>query len=111
MAKAIVSPAALEDWLVMLDGIEQSVSNALADVDRSAQDEPNSSNQLDAADRDAVFRSRLDETIRGLEQRLTAARALAVQVEAMLDADEQIVRTWRQTAESARQRLAATAGL
>jgi hypothetical protein len=111
MSKPIASPAALADWLVMLDGIERSVATVLADVDRRAPAGAEEVDHADGANRDAELRSRLEETIRGLEQRLTASRTLAVRVEALLDADEQMVRTWRQTAESARQRLAATAGL
>jgi len=95
----------------MLDGIERSVATVLADVDRRAPAGAEEVDHADGANRDAELRSRLEETIRGLEQRLTASRTLAVRVEALLDADEQMVRTWRQTAESARQRLAATAGL
>jgi hypothetical protein len=111
MSKAIASPAAVADWLIMLDGIERSVSNVLADVDKRASAGTQDVDHADGANRDAAFRSRLEATIRGLDERLTAARTLAIRVEALLDADEQMVRTWRQTAESARQRLAATAGI
>ena len=61
--------------------------------------------------RAAELRSRLDETLRGLEHRLSAARALAQRVEGMLDSDEQFVRAWQQTAKAARERLAAIGGL
>src|SRR5258705_13885235 len=100
MAKAIASPAALADWLVMLDGIEKSVTVALADVERCAPAKNAGDDRSVAADRDAALRSRLDETIRGLEQRLTAARTLAARVEAMLDSHKQMVRAWRPTGES-----------
>jgi hypothetical protein len=111
MAKAIASPAALAEWLTMLERIERSVAAALAEMQRRAQAETAPTPPELARTPDGDFRSRLDATMHGLEERLRTVRDFAARVEAILDSDEQVVRAWRQTAESARARLAATAGL
>src|SRR5262245_52573678 len=101
MSKAIASPAALTDWLAMLEDIDDSVSRALAEFGARQPEQPGA-----PADAPPVsLNSQIDGAFRGLEERLAAARKFAAEIEAMLDADEQVVRGWRQMAEAARERL------
>ena len=102
MSKAIASPAALADWLAMLENIDDSVSRALAEFDARQPEQPG----VPADAQPASLNSQIDGAFRGLEERLAAAREFAAEIEAMLDADEQMVRGWRQMAEAARERLA-----
>jgi len=109
MPAKLGSIAALHDWLALLDGMAERIAGTLA----AQPDDPSQSPvplPLPSV-RAAELRNRLDETLRGLEQRLSAARALAERVEGMLDSDEQFVRAWQQTANGARERLAAIDGL
>jgi methyl-accepting chemotaxis protein len=107
MPKRIASPAALADWLDMLENIDNSVSRALAEFDKRQPAEP-----VPPADAPPPsFNSQIDGAFRGLEERLAAARELAAEIEVMLETDEQVVRGWRQMAEAARERLAVASRL
>jgi hypothetical protein len=106
------NPAAgpLQSWLAILDAMGESVARSLETVVNL--DPESASGELELADRnDAEVRQRLDATVRGLEQRLDAAKSLAARIEDMLDRDEREVRAWRAAAESARERLAAAVPL
>jgi hypothetical protein len=105
MPAKLGSVTALHDWLTLLDGMAERLSGTLAA--QPDEQSPPSDQMPVPSSRAAELRSRLDETLRGLEHRLSAARALAERVEGMLDSDEQFVRAWQQTAKAARERLAA----
>ena len=109
MPAKLGSVAALHDWLTMLDGMAERLSDALA-AQPDERSQPSTPLSVPSS-RAAELRSRLDETLQGLEHRLSAARALAERVEGMLDSDEQFVRAWQQTAKAVRERLAAIGGL
>jgi hypothetical protein len=108
MPRQLNSVAVLQDWLALLDGMGESVAQTLAAHPDHSEREPKSPAPSSRA---AELRDRLDETWRGLADRLEAARALAARVEGMLDTDEAMVREWQQTAKSTRERLAAAGGL
>jgi hypothetical protein len=100
----------LQNWQAILDAMGESVARSLEAV-ANFNPESETSEAEATAGSDAEVRQRLDDTIRGLEQRLDAAQSLAARIEDMLDRDEREVRAWQAAAESSRERLAASAPL
>jgi hypothetical protein len=109
MAPRIVSAAAIDAWMRMLDQVQASIAgalDALADHER-ALDAAESGVSADLAACERRCLDQFDERLRNLKSHVDAADDATAQVEELLLEDEREVRTWLEQTAAARGRLAA----
>jgi hypothetical protein len=113
MASRIVSVAAIDAWMRMLDQVQASIARALDDLaeHERALDarQAGVSEELIAAEHRCL--DQFDERLRNLQSHVDAADDATSQVEELLLEDEREVRTWLEHTADARGRLAGAGAL
>jgi hypothetical protein len=108
MAPRIVSSAAIDAWMRMLDQVQASIARALDDLARHERvldaGDVSVTCELVASERRCL--DRFDERLRNLQSHVDAADDATSQVEELLLEDEREVRTWLEHTAAARERLA-----
>jgi len=108
MAPRIVSAAAIDAWMRMLDQVQTSIARALdtlADHER-ALDTAETGLSPDLVESEHCCLDQFDERLRNLQSHVEAADDATAQVEELLLEDEREVRTWLEQSAAARGRLA-----
>jgi len=108
MAPRIVSAAAIDAWMRMLDQVQASISCALDDLaeHERALDACPSGVSADLVTSEHRCLDQFEERLRNLQSHVDAADDATAQVEELLLEDERAVRTWLECTAAARKRLA-----
>ena len=105
MSQTIQSAASMDEWMHMLDQVQESLDRALRETEEHEQALTGGAWPED--ERRGL--ELIDERLRGLEGHLAAAGRVAAEVEGLLADDERAVRAWADLAAAARRRLAGMA--
>ena len=110
MTPRIVSAAAIDAWMRMLDQVQASIARALDDLAEHERaldaGQAGVSEELIPAQHRCL--DQFDERLRNLQSHVDAADDATAQVEELLLEDEREVRTWLEHTAAARERLAGT---
>ncbi|HTK76034.1 MAG TPA: hypothetical protein VL371_12295 [Gemmataceae bacterium] len=108
MGPRMVSAAAMDAWMRMLDQVQASIARALEDLaeHERALDAGAPGISLDLLASEHRCLDQFDERLRNLQSHVDAADDATAQVEELLLEDEREVRTWLEQTATARGRLA-----
>jgi hypothetical protein len=113
MATRIVSAAAIDAWMRMLDQVQTSIARALDDLaeHERALDVGDAGVSADLIALEHRCMLQFDERLRNLQSHVDAADDATAQVEELLLEDERDVRVWLDQTIAARGRLAGAGAL
>jgi len=109
MSQTIQSAASMDEWMHMLDQVQESLDRALRETEEHEQALTGGAAGGAWPEDERRGLELIDERLRGLEGHLAAAGRVAAEVEGLLADDERAVRAWADQAAAARRRLAGMA--